>query len=260
MHKALTIAGSDSSGGAGIQADLKTFMAHKVYGMSVITAITAQNTCGVFAVQEIESDMVAAQLDAIFTDIKPDAIKIGMLASKKIIETVAEKLNQYHAKNIVLDPVMVSTSGRRLLNTDAQSVLMNELMPMAKVITPNIPEAEVWCGFTIKSKEMMTRAAVEIAKYYKGNILIKGGHLSKDANDLLYKDGQTVWFQQKRIHTNNTHGTGCALSSAIASNLAAGLDVHMSVENAKSYVYQALKANLDLGKGNGPIDHGAVQL
>lgn len=259
MYKALTIAGSDSSGGAGIQADIKTFMAHKIYGMSVITAITAQNTCGVFAVQEIESDMIAAQLDAIFTDIKPDAIKIGMVSSKPIIEIITDKLKQYDAKNIVLDPVMVSTSGHSLLDNNAQTVLINKLIPMADVITPNIPEAEVLSGLTINSNEMMIQAAVEIAKHYKGNILIKGGHLSEDANDLLYEDGQITWFKEKRIHTDNTHGTGCTLSSAIASNLAMGLDVATSVKKAKAYVYRALKANLKLGKGNGPINHYATE-
>ena len=255
MYKALTIAGSDSSGGAGIQADLKTFTAHHVYGMSVITAITAQNTCGVTAVQNINSNIVASQLDAVFTDIFPDAVKIGMVSSAEIIEIIAQKIEQYHAKNIVLDTVMISTSGHSLLDKNAQKILIEKLIPLADIITPNIPEAEVLCGFEITSKELMLKAAQTISDNYDGYILIKGGHLKDCSDDLLYKNGKIHWFFGERIDSHNTHGTGCTLSSAIASNLAVGLDMMTSVYNAKNYVASAIKSGLDLGKGNGPIDH-----
>lgn len=255
MYKSLTIAGSDSSGGAGIQADIKTFTAHKVYGMSVVTAITAQNTCGVYAVQEIEAEIVAAQLDAVFTDIFPDSIKIGMVASTDIIQVIAQKLKEYRAQNIVLDPVMISTSGHRLLEDSAQSALINLLMPIVDIITPNISEAEVLAGFSIANKEDMIKAARTIAKRYSGNILVKGGHLINSADDLLYMEDKIFWLKQKRVLTHNTHGTGCTLSSAIASNLAMGLDVFTAVENAKRFVYKALKSDIKLGKGNGPINH-----
>lgn len=255
MFKALTIAGSDSSGGAGIQADLKTFCAHKVYGMSVITAITAQNTCGVYAVQGIDTELVTAQLDAVFTDIYPDAIKIGMLFSSEIIRTVARKLKQYNAKNIVLDTVMVSTSNHSLLESEAVKTLKNELMPLSDIITPNIPEAEALCGFHIKTKNDMIDAAKSISQYYDNFILIKGGHLENFCDDLLYKNGDVRWFNSNRIQTENTHGTGCTLSSAIASNLAMGNNMLHSVKNAKDYVFGALSSKLDIGKGNGPINH-----
>lgn len=255
MYKALTIAGSDSSGGAGIQADLKTFTAHNIYGMSVITAITAQNTCGVFAVQDIEPDIVAAQLDAVFQDIFPDSLKIGMVSSCQIIEVITRKLKQYHPKNIVLDPVMISTSGHRLLKQDAQMALISKLLPLADLITPNIPEAEVLSGLSILNKELMVEAAHQIAKAYRGKILLKGGHLPECADDLLLIDGEVIWFRKERLDSHNSHGTGCTLSSAIASNLAAGLDIVTSVKNAKLYVYHALKKAPDLGRGNGPINH-----
>ena len=255
MKKVLSIAGSDCSGGAGIQADLKTFCAHGVYGMSAITALTAQNTLGVTMVEEVSPEMVRAQLDAIFTDIVPDSVKIGMVSSSVIIEAIVEKLMEYQAVSIVLDPVMVSTSGSRLLNEEAMSVLIKKLMPLATMITPNLQEAECLCGFNIQSKEEMVLAAKKIAYFYKGHILIKGGHLDDCADDLLYVDGEVTWFLGEQIENPNTHGTGCTLSSAITSNLALGYDVQTSVKNAKLYITKALKANLDLGHGRGPLNH-----
>jgi len=255
MYKALTIAGSDSSGGAGIQADLKTFCAHGIYGMSVITAITAQNTCGVYAVQDISTNIVAAQMDAVFGDIYPDAVKIGMVSSTDIIKVIAGKIKEHGAGNIVLDTVMVSTSGCSLISENAQNTLVEELLPLADIITPNIPEAEVLCGFEIKNMEHAIKAAEKISEICKGYILIKGGHLDNTADDLLYKDSKFKWFHGKRVYTQNTHGTGCTLSSAIASNLAAGFQMDAAVESAKAYVTKALKAGLDLGKGNGPLNH-----
>lgn len=256
MKKALTIAGSDSSGGAGIQADLKTFTTHKVYGMSVITAITAQNTQGVTAVQDINGDIVASQLDAVFTDIRPDSVKIGMVSSSEIIEIIADKLKEFKAKNIVLDTVMVSTSGHSLLKKEAKDVLINTLIPLANIITPNLFEAEELCGFKINSKEDMILAAKKISEFYKGYILIKGGHLdTPKATDLLFKDNDLMWFENERIDNENTHGTGCTLSSAISANLALGYDIETSVKYANNYVYNAIKSKLNLGKGRGPIDH-----
>ncbi|MEG0378904.1 MAG: bifunctional hydroxymethylpyrimidine kinase/phosphomethylpyrimidine kinase [Eubacterium sp.] len=255
MIKALTIAGSDSSGGAGIQADLKTFAAHGVYGMSVITAITAQNTTGVFNVENISEAMVEAQLDAVFTDIWPDAIKIGMVSSKPIIHAIAKKLKEYKPKNVVLDPVMVATSGDALFDRDAQTTLIEELMPLADIITPNIAEAELLSGISITSKNDMIRAARDIVGYYKGAVLVKGGHLEDKADDLFYDEGFGYWMPKPKINNPNTHGTGCTLSSAIAANLAAGYDMLESVKKAKEYVYGAIEAGLDLGKGQGPLDH-----
>lgn len=255
MKKVLTIAGSDCSGGAGIQADLKTMTAMNIYGMSVITALTAQNTTGVYGIMEASKEFVGKQLDCIFTDIVPDAIKIGMVSCEDIIEVIAEKLGQYHAKQIVLDPVMISTSGSRLLEEKAAESLVKRLMPLADLITPNIPEAEVLSNIKIKSKEDMIRAAESIAKHYDGSILIKGGHAQEDANDLLYMQGKIKWFKEEKIENPNTHGTGCTLSSAIACGLARGNSVEQSVKEAKSYITGALKAGLDLGKGSGPLNH-----
>lgn len=255
MKKVLSIAGSDCSGGAGIQADLKTVTAHKMYGMTVITALTAQNTTGVFEIQEAAAAFVAAQMDAVFTDIVPDAVKIGMVANKDIIKTIADKLREYQALNIVLDPVMVATSGDRLMKDDAMNALTGELMPLAAIITPNIPEAECLCGFEIFTYEHMQRAAVKIAESYSGGILIKGGHLSDSSDDLLYANGEFYWFRQPHIDNPNTHGTGCTLSSAIACNLAQSLPIQECVKNAKAYVTGALSAGLRLGKGCGPLDH-----
>lgn len=255
MNKVLTIAGSDCSGGAGIQADIKTITAHKMYAMSVITALTAQNTTGVYGVFESSDTFVAQEMKAVFTDIVPDAIKIGMVSSKGIIQVIADQLRMYQGKNIVLDPVMISTSGSKLLDEDAIETLMTQLMPLATVITPNIPEAECLCGFKINTKKDMEQAAMKIFESYKGDIFIKGGHLSDSSDDLLYSKGVFHWFEQVQIQNFNTHGTGCTLSSAIACNLAMGLPMEESIRNAKAYVTGALRAGLDLGKGSGPLNH-----
>lgn len=255
MKKVLTIAGSDCSGGAGIQADLKTMSAHGMYGMSVITALTAQNTTGVYGIQEATPDFVAQQMDCIFTDIVPDAVKIGMVSSAALIDVIADKLEEYHAKNVVVDPVMVSTSGSRLLAEDAAKQLILRFLPLAVVITPNIPEAEVLSGRKIQTVEDMTAAAAEIGKNTGSAVLVKGGHHLNDANDLLYQAGKATWFYGERIENPNTHGTGCTLSSAIACGLAAGLSLEDSVRQAKAYISGALRANLNLGKGSGPMNH-----
>ena len=256
MYTALTIAGSDSCGGAGIQADIKTMTANRVYAMSVITALTAQNTTGVTDIMEVPPKFLAEQLDSIFTDIRPDAVKIGMVSSGKLIETIAEKLTEYHAKNIVVDPVMVATSGARLMDEDAIDILKRKLLPLATVITPNIPEAEVLSGMEIQTAEDMEKAAEIICNTLGGAVLLKGGHQLNDANDLLFANGSYHWFKGKRIDNPNTHGTGCTLSSAIASNLAKGYDLQTAVERAKEYISGALAAMLDLGAGSGPMDHG----
>lgn len=255
MYKVLTIAGSDSSGGAGIQADIKTITAHKMYAMSAITALTAQNTTGVYGIMEATPAFVAKQLDCIFTDIVPDAVKIGMVSSREIIEVIAQKLALYEAKNIVVDPVMVSTSGCRLISETAQEVLTKYLLPLGTVITPNIPEAEVLCGFAIHDEEGMVRAAKVIAEKTKGAVLLKGGHLVNDAVDLLCVRGELRWYRAERIENPNTHGTGCTLSAAIACYLAKGESLEESIRCAKEYLTGALRAGLDLGKGNGPLNH-----
>jgi hydroxymethylpyrimidine/phosphomethylpyrimidine kinase len=255
MKKVLTIAGSDCSGGAGIQADIKTITAHKVYAMSAVTALTAQNTTGVFGVLEASPAFVGQQLDCIFTDIFPDAIKIGMVSNSQIIAIIVEKLKQYHAKNIVVDPVMISTSGDRLLNEDAMEAVLKKLLPIADVITPNIPEAEALCEMKISGTEDMLYAAQKIAKVLKGGVLLKGGHLADTADDLLFADGKVIWIKGERIKNSNTHGTGCTLSSAIACNLASGYSIEESVKKAKEYITGALKDGLNLGKGSGPLNH-----
>jgi len=255
MKKVLSIAGSDCSGGAGIQADLKTISAHKMYGMTAITALTAQNTTGVYGVQEAEPEFVGLQLDCIMQDIFPDSVKIGMVSSPAIIEIIAEKLQQYKQQNIVIDPVMISTSGSRLLSENAIDALITKLISLATIITPNIPEAESLSGIAIKTKEDMQKAAEKLAEKYDGNILIKGGHLESTADDLLYSDRDFIWFPGVRIDNPNTHGTGCTLSSAIACNLAAGHDVKTSIKLAKEYLTGALKDDLDIGKGSGPLNH-----
>ena len=256
MNTAVTIAGSDSSGGAGIQADIKTMMANGVYAMSAITALTAQNTTGVMGILNATPEFLGQELDSIFTDINPDAIKTGMVSSSELIETIADKLTEYHAKNIVVDPVMVATSGARLISEEAIGTLKQKLFPLATVLTPNIPEAEVLTGMKIKSAEDMIRAAEQISKEYDCAVLCKGGHQIHTANDLLFADGTYHWFEGKRIDNPNTHGTGCTLSSAIASNLAKGYDLQTAVERAKEYISGALAAMLDLGSGSGPMDHG----
>ena len=255
MRTALTIAGSDSCGGAGIQADIKTMTANGVYAMSAITALTAQNTTGVTDIMEVTPEFLAEQLDAIFSDIYPDAVKTGMVASTSLIETIASKLRDNKVKNVVVDPVMVATSGAKLISDDAIETLKKELLPLATVITPNIPEAEVLSGMEIKSEEDMIKAAEMISNTFGCAVLCKGGHKVNDANDLLYRDGGYVWFKGKRIDNPNTHGTGCTLSSAIAANLAKGNDLETSVQKAKEYIEGALGAMLDLGKGSGPMDH-----
>jgi hydroxymethylpyrimidine/phosphomethylpyrimidine kinase len=255
MRKVLTIAGSDCSGGAGIQADIKTMTAHKKYAMSAIIALTAQNTTGVFGVMEATPEFVEQQLDCIFTDIYPDAIKIGMVSNSKIIEVITEKLKQYNAQKIVVDPVMISTSGSRLLNADAMDAVITKLIPIADIITPNIPEAEALCNMQIETTDQMLRAAEKISEMLPGAVLIKGGHLTDVADDLLYANGDANWIRGERINNPNTHGTGCTLSSAIACNLADGHSLKQSVINAKEYVTGALKAGLDFGKGSGPLNH-----
>jgi hydroxymethylpyrimidine/phosphomethylpyrimidine kinase len=260
MNTALTIAGSDSSGGAGIQADIKTMTANGVYAMSAITALTAQNTTGVTGIMEVAPDFLALQLEAVFTDIYPDAVKTGMVSSGELIRTIAEKLKEFDAKNIVVDPVMVATSGAKLISDDAIEVLKSELLPLAAVITPNIPEAEVLSGMTISNEEDMIAAAKAVYEQYGCSVLCKGGHQINDANDLLYREGGYVWFKGKRIDNPNTHGTGCTLSSAIASNLAKGQALDEAVEQAKKYISGALAAMLDLGKGSGPLAHNYMML
>lgn len=255
MKTVLTIAGSDCSGGAGIQADIKTMIMNGVYAMSVITALTAQNTTGVFGIQESPVEFVDQQMDCVFQDIFPDAVKIGMLSSPEIMHHVAAGLQKYEAKHIVLDPVMVSTSGHRLMQKEAEETLQKELFPLAEVITPNIPEAEVLTGLKITDADSMELAARAISNEFHISVLLKGGHRVEDANDLLYTDGKTQWLKGERIDNPNTHGTGCTLSSAIASNLAKGYDLTDSVIRAKSYLTDALRADLNLGKGSGPLDH-----
>jgi len=255
MKTVLTIAGSDSSGGAGIQADIKTMTAHKVFATSVITAITAQNTIGVDDVLDVGAEFVGKQMDCVFRDIFPDAVKIGMVSNIETIRMIASKLREYAPKNIVIDPVMVSTSGCALMHPDAMDTLISVLLPLGDVITPNLPEAEKLCGFEIKSTDDMERAARLIGMNLSGSVLIKGGHLTETADDLLYDNGEFIWYRGERIDNPNTHGTGCTLSSAIASNLALGNDMRTSIGNAKNYITGALKSGLDLGHGSGPLDH-----
>ena len=255
MKTALTIAGSDSSGGAGIQADIKTMTANGVYAMSAITALTAQNTTGVQGIFEVTPEFLGMQIDSVFTDIRPDAVKIGMVSSVGLIEMIADKLKHYEAQNVVVDPVMVATSGSRLISEDAISVLKARLLPMATLLTPNIPETEVLAGREVKTAKDMIEAAAFISENYHCAVLCKGGHQLNDANDLLYRDGSYRWFNGKRINNPNTHGTGCTLSSAIASGLAKGMTLDDAVENAKEYISGALAAMLDLGAGSGPMNH-----
>ena len=265
MKTVLSIAGSDSSGGAGIQADLKTMTMNGVYGMTAITALTAQNTTGVTGILEVDPGFLNQQIDAVFEDIFPDAVKIGMVSSSELIRVIAERLTFYGAKNIVVDPVMVATSGSKLLQDEAIDTLTSSLLPIASVVTPNIPEAEILSGMKIETEKDMEKAAELIGTKYNCDVLLKGGHNINDANDLLYK-GEVItndsykepclkWFNGKRIDNPNTHGTGCTLSSAIASNLAKGMDMEDAVRMAKEYISGALSAMLDLGKGSGPMMH-----
>ncbi|MFR7835327.1 MAG: bifunctional hydroxymethylpyrimidine kinase/phosphomethylpyrimidine kinase [Ezakiella sp.] len=255
MHKSLTIAGSDSSGGAGIQADLKTMTALGVYGMSAITALTAQNTTGVQSIFEVTPKFLEDELDSIFTDIFPDSVKIGMVSNADLIRVISKKLIEHNAKNIVVDPVMVSTSGSKLMADGAKETLLLELFKVTDIITPNIPEAEALTGQSIKSKDDMVEAAKKIGEFFEGYILLKGGHSADDADDLLYKNSEKIWIKGERIENPNTHGTGCTLSSAIASYLAMGHDVPESVHLAKEFITGAISAKFDLGKGRGPLNH-----
>ena len=255
MKKVLTIAGTDPTGGAGVQADLKTMTAHKVYGMSIITALVAQNTNGVRDIMEVTPQFLNEQFDCVFEDIYPDAIKTGMVSSPILIKTIVTKLKQYPVKNIVVDPVMVSTSGSQLLADSAVKLLKESLIPLASIITPNIPEAQVLTDIIIDSKNKMIKAAQKISTFYNGYILIKGGHFEDRADDLLYYQGNITWLESEKINNPNTHGTGCTLSSATASNLAIGYSMNESVVRAKKYISGALNTNLDLGKGSGPLNH-----
>lgn len=254
MKTALTIAGSDSSGGAGIQADLKTFTCCKVYGMSAITSLTAQNTTGVFSIMDVSPEFLEEQIKAVALDIFPDAVKIGMVSSSELIEVIEKSIKKYGFKNIVVDPVMVSTSGFNLIQNDALSAL-KKLFPLASLITPNISEAEIISNTKIKSKSDMENAAKIIFNDFKTPVLVKGGHSLCDADDFLYSKNGGKWFYGKRIKTENTHGTGCTLSSAIASNLSKGFTLEKSIKNAKKYLTGALKKGLNLGKGSGPLMH-----
>lgn len=255
MKTVLTIAGSDCSGGAGIQADIKTITAHKMYAMSVITALTAQNTTGVYGVEPVSYDFTYKQLECVLSDIRPDAVKIGMLADRNVVKAVADCFDKYGVDKLVIDTVVMSTSGRELLTKEARELMIERLFPKALIITPNIPEAELLSNVNIKNKKDMMRAAEELALMTGGAVLIKGGHSIYNADDLLLYNREYVWLSGRRIDNNNTHGTGCTLSSAIACNLASGLDVRESVARAKEYITGAIVAGLDLGKGNGPLNH-----
>ena len=259
LKTALTIAGSDCSGGAGIQADLKTMTMNGVYAMSAITALTAQNTTGVSSIVEVTPDFLKQQIDMIFTDIRPDAVKIGMVPNSALMETIAECLHQYQASNVVVDPVMVATVGASLMKAESVETLKSKLLPISTLVTPNIPEAEVLSGMKITDKDTMVDAARLISQSYGCAVLLKGGHNINDANDLLCLAGTIQWFHGDRIDNPNTHGTGCTLSSAIASNLAKGYDLTISIQRAKKYISGALAAMLDLGQGSGPMHH-AFQL
>ena len=256
MKVVLSIAGSDSSGGAGIQADIKTIIANGCFAETAITALTAQNTLGVRDILNVTPEFLENELDAIFEDIRPDAIKIGMVSDKNLIKSIVKKLKQYNAKNIVVDPVMVATSGSKLLSDDAINTLVNELIPLADIITPNIPEAEVLSGIKINNINDMERAIKIISKLGSKSVLLKGGHMINDANDLLYYNNELTWINGKRINNNNTHGTGCTLSSAIASNLAKDFDIITSIKRSKYYLSNCLMQMLNLGSGSGPMDHG----
>ena len=255
MNTALTIAGSDSSGGAGIQADIKAMTMNGVFAMSAITALTAQNTTGVSGIMEVTPEFLRMQIDSVFTDIYPDAVKIGMVSSSGLIRAISEALRFYNARNIVEDPVMVSTSGAKLISDDAVKTLAEELLPLSVVVTPNIPEAEILSGIEIRGRDDMERAGAKISGEYGCAVLVKGGHSVSDADDLLCEGKNLTWFHGERINTTNTHGTGCTLSSAIAANLAKGHNLPDSVRLAKEYISGALGAMLDLGKGSGPMNH-----
>ena len=255
MIKILSIAGSDCSGGAGIQADIKTITAHKMYAMSVITALTAQNTTGVFGVFETPSEFVEAQIKACFDDIVPNAVKIGMVSNSQIIKSIAKMLKFYNAKNVVVDPVMVATSGGVLMKNDAVNSLIDELFALATIVTPNLSEAEVLSEMKIKNIDDMKKSAQKIAKLTNGAVLVKGGHLGEEAVDILYENGEFSEFRAPKIDTKNSHGTGCTLSSAIACGLGANLSLKEAVKNAKEFVFNALSWSEQIGHGNGAINH-----
>lgn len=259
LRSVLTIAGSDSSGGAGIQADIKTITMFGCFATSAITALTAQNTLGVRSILEASPQFLKEEIECVFDDIYPDAVKIGMVSNPDIIMAIAEELKNYKAKNVVLDPVMVATSGSRLMDTDAVKVLKDELFGLADIITPNIPEAQIISGTYILNDSGMEAVGEKIAAQYGTSVLIKGGHEVMTANDLLVvpKDGnfKKVWFRGEKIANDNTHGTGCTLSSAIASCLALGMDMEESVAKAKEYVAGAIAYGLNMGKGSGPLNH-----
>ena len=251
----MTIAGSDSGGGAGIQADLKTFSALGVYGASTLTAITAQNTVGVTAVHEIPTDVIAAQIDAVITDIGADAVKTGMLSSPEIVGTVAEAVRRHHIANLVVDPVMVAKSGDRLLRAEAIATICERLIPLAAVVTPNIPEAEDLTGLTIATDADAQRAAEAIIAMGAKSVVVKGGHRDGPPTDILYDGEQFVEFTTERIPSTNTHGTGCTFASAVAAGLAHGLDVPAAVQQAKDYVTAAIRSAYPIGQGHGPLHH-----
>lgn len=251
----LTIAGSDSGGGAGIQADIKTFSAHGVFGMSVITSVTAQNTMGVLGIEDLTSKMVLLQMKAVFEDLFPDAVKIGMVSNEKIIKTIANGLREYKPKNIVLDPVMVSKSGVHLLKEDAINALKSELIPLSLVVTPNLMEAEVLTGIKVDSVKDMRNAAKKIVELGAQSVVVKGGHLIEDAIDVYYDGKDFFEVSSERIPTKNTHGTGCTFSSAIAANLALGYELFDSIKRAKEYITGAIRNSLSIGHGVGPTNH-----
>jgi len=255
MKKVLSIAGSDCSGGAGIQADLKTFSAHGVFGMSVIVSVVAENTSRVIDIQDIAPDMIEKQIDAVFEDIEVDAVKIGMLSTPHCMEAVARKLAQYKPQNVVIDPVMYAKNGCPLMNPDSIDTLIEVVLPCADLLTPNIPEAEKIANISINSTKDMEEAAKLIHQMGCRNVLVKGGHAVGAALDVLYDGKKYYHFETKRINTKNTHGTGCTFSSSIASNLALGMDMPNAVEQAKKYVTTAIEHSLNIGKGNGPTHH-----
>lgn len=255
IKKVLSVAGSDSGGGAGIQADIKTIAAFGMYAETAITALTAQNTVGVHGILPVPADFIGEQLDAVFRDLRPDSVKIGMIPNAAAIRVIAAKLLKYRAKNVVIDPVLVSSSGRRLLDQDAQEELLRTLLPLGTVVTPNLPEAFALCGIKAENETEMRLAAETLAKKLPGAILIKGGHLAGEAVDLLWCEERFTRFSSERIDTENSHGTGCTLSSAIACGLARGLSVAESVGTAKKYLTGALRTSLPLGQGSGPLNH-----
>lgn len=255
MKKVLTIAGSDSSGGAGIQADIKTMTMHGVYAMSAITSLTAQNTTGVRSIYPVTPDFLKQQIDAVFEDIRPDAVKIGMVSSPELAEVIAERLVFYKAENVVTDPVAVATSGSKLSTSEAYEIIKEKIFPISAVITPNIPEAELISGMKINVPDDMVKVSEYISEKYNCSVLCKGGHLKENADDFMFSEGRGVWFKGKRLTDNELHGTGCTLSSAIASNLANGHSLEKSIQHAKKYISDCIDNSLDIGHGCKPLNH-----